>query len=199
MYRDCSKIASDRRWLHERDLRYDITVIPPRNLCGECVKTKGHYHPENPQGVGYPEIYEVLDGEVWYLLQTRPPDDVVLIAATAGDVVIIPPGYGHVSINPSPDKTLSMANIVSTAFKSEYSEYEAFQGAAYYAMADGTLKKNPRYKAVPPIRHVRPASGHGTHLFCRGPIYDLIGDDDALAFLNFPERFSPALSVLLKG
>jgi glucose-6-phosphate isomerase len=199
MYRDCAKTASDRRWLHERDLRYDITVIPPRNLCGECVKTKGHYHPKNPQDVGYPEIYEVLDGEVWYLLQTRPPDDVVLIAATAGDVVVIPPGYGHVSINPSPDRTLSMANIVSTAFESEYGDYEKLQGAAYYAMADGTLKKNPRYGTVPPARHARPASGRGSHRSCKGPIYDLIGDEDALAFLNFPEQYAPALSVLLKG
>ncbi|OPY37017.1 MAG: Glucose-6-phosphate isomerase [Methanoregula sp. PtaU1.Bin051] len=199
MYRDLAKNDADWRWLHERNLRYDLTVIPPRDLCGECVKTKGHYHPENPRGVGYPEIYEVLEGEAHYLLQTRKPDDVVLLSASAGDVVIIPPGYGHVSINPSQDATLVMANIVSTAFTSEYGAYETLHGAAYYEMTDGELVKNPRYGKVPPVRRIPAASGHGPHRFCRGPIYDLVGNGDALLFLNEPERFLPALSILLKG
>jgi glucose-6-phosphate isomerase len=199
MYRDLSRNDADWRWLHERKLRYDLTVIPARNLCGECIKTKGHFHPENAHGIGYPEMYEVLEGEAHYLLQTREPDDVVLVAASAGDVVIIPPGYGHVTINPSRESTLIMANIVSTAFESEYGGYEVLHGAAYYEMADGELVKNPSYKFVPPVRRITAASGHGSHRFCKGPIYDLIGNEDALLFLNEPERFLPALSVLLKG
>jgi glucose-6-phosphate isomerase len=199
MYRDVARSDADWQWLHEHHLRYDLTVIPPRDLCGEYVKTKGHHHPENPQGVGYPELYEVLGGSVHYLLQSRPPDDVALVSAEAGDIVIIPPGYGHVSINPSPDRTLVMANIVSTAFESEYGEYEALHGGAYYEMAGGELKKNPSYPAAAPVRYLEAASGHGAHRFCKRPIYDLIGDKDALLFLNEPERFIPVLSVLLKG
>ncbi len=65
-------------------------------------------------------------------------------------------------------------------------------------MADTTLVKNPRYKKVPPVRHRDAASGHGPHRFCKGPIYDLVGDENALLFLNYPERYIPALSVLLK-
>jgi len=198
MYRDLALTASDRRWLRKNNLRYDLTVIPPRDLCGECVKTKGHYHPKNPAGVGYPEMYEVLEGQAHYLLQNRPLDEVVLIAASAGDIVIIPPGYGHVSINPSPDAPLSMANIVSTAFESEYGEYEALHGAAYYEMTDGSLKKNPHYRNTPPPRRIRAASGKGKHRFSKGPIYGLVGNGETLAFLNYPERHLPALSVLLK-
>ena len=199
MYRDLARNDRDRRLLREQSLRYDLTVIPARDLCGECVKTKGHYHPPNPRGVGYPEIYEVLEGEAHYLLQSRALDEAVLVLASAGDVVIIPPGYGHVSINPSPESTLSMANIVSTAFESEYKEYEARGGAAYYEMADGSFPKNPRYPVVPPLRRISAASGKGPHRFCKGPIYDLIGDENALAFLNHPDRYLPALSVLLEG
>ena len=61
MYRDLSRCGADWEWLHEHQLRYDLTVIPPRDLCGEWIKTKGHYHPKNAAGVGYPEIYEVLE------------------------------------------------------------------------------------------------------------------------------------------
>ncbi len=198
MYRDLARSDEDRAWLHQQNLRYDLTVIPARSLCGECVKTKGHFHPKNPQGAGYPEVYEVLEGEAHYILQTRGFDDIVLVAAKAGDVVVIPPGYGHVSINPLRDAPLAMVNIVSTAFESEYGEYEARHGAAYFEMADGSMKRNPHYPHVPSLRRIRVAVKNGEKPFCNGPIYDLIGDEDALLFLNYPERYLPALSALLK-
>ena len=199
MYRDLSRTRADRQWLHKHHLRYDLTVIPPRNLCGEWVKTKGHYHPSNPEGVGYPEIYEVLEGMAHYLLQSVALDDAVLISASAGDLVIIPPGYGHVSINPSADTTLSMANIVSTAFESEYGEYEKQHGAAWYELCTGSFVKNPAYPKVPPIRYRGASCMAGTHPICKGPLYDLIGNEDALAFLNVPERFMTVFEVMLKG
>ena len=199
MYRDLSRTSSDRRWLQEHKLRYDLTVIPPRNLCGEWVKTKGHYHPVNSAGVGYPEIYEVLEGMAHYLLQSVTLDDAVMITATAGDLVIIPPGYGHVSINPSADTTLSMANIVSTAFESEYGEYVIRHGAAWYELYTSGLVRNTAYPEAPPIRFLGASCRADTHPVCKGPLYDLIGNEDALAFLNFPEQFLTVFEVMLKG
>ena len=198
MYRDLAKSDADGSWLHRHHLRYDLTVIPPGDLCGERVKTKGHYHPKNGAGVGYPEIYEVLEGQAHYLLQSRSLNDVVMIPAVAGDLVIIPPEYGHITINPTPDKTLAMANIVSTAFESEYGEFERLSGAAYYEMSSGKIVKNHRYPAVPPVRHLAPGSGRGTHRV-KGPLLSLIGNAEALAFLNSPEDFLPVFEVLLKG
>ena len=198
MYRDLAKSDADWRWLHSHHLRYDLTVIPPRDLCGERVKTKGHYHPKTPAGMGYPEIYEVLEGQAHYLLQSRDLRDIVMISAGAGEVVIIPPGYGHVSINPSPDETLAMANIVSTTFESEYGEYESHHGAAYFDLCTGELRKNPRYPAVPPVRFVRARSGDEAHRIVSGPLYSLIGNEKALAFLNRPEDYSAILDILLK-
>ncbi|HUH79106.1 MAG TPA: glucose-6-phosphate isomerase family protein [Methanoregula sp.] len=198
MYRDLAKSDADWTWLHRQRLRYDMTVIPPADLCGEWVKTKGHYHPENPAGVGYPEIYEVIGGKAHYLLQSRALDDVVVVPAGEGDIVIIPPGYGHITINPTEDETLVMANIVSTAFASEYAGYEQRRGAAYYEMRTGEFRKNSRYPDVPPIRHVRPKSGAGIHRIIGRPLYSLIGHADALAFLNSPEEYLPVLGVLLK-
>src|SRR5208283_4184895 len=97
-----------------------ITVIPSFDLCGEYVKTKGHYHPADPAGTGYPELYDVTEGRALFLIQSRTLDDVILISAETGARVVIPPGYGHITINPSPDATLVLANLVSTAFESEY-------------------------------------------------------------------------------
>jgi glucose-6-phosphate isomerase len=190
MYRDLARSEADRCWLACHRLRYDITVIPSRDLCGEFVKTKGHYHPVNPAGTGYPELYEVVEGTAQFLLQTLTLDDVVLVVAGTGARVVIPPGYGHISINPSPDTTLVMANLVSTAFESEYGEYETLHGAAYYVMSDGRIIKNPHYPDMPPVRKCTVVKGQGAagHA-CTGPIYSLVGDADALAFLNEPEKY----------
>ena len=83
-----------------------------------------------------------------------------------------------------------MANIVSTAFESEYGEYESHHGAAYYEMCSGTLKKNPHYPSVPPVRHLAAGSGRGKQRVVEGPLYSLVGNRDALAFLNIPGRVS---------
>ena len=77
-----------------------------------------------PLGPADPEIYEVLAGEAHYLIQTRDCSDVVMISARAGDVVVVPSGYGHVTINPSKKDVLEMANIVSSRFTSNYEGYE---------------------------------------------------------------------------
>jgi glucose-6-phosphate isomerase len=189
MYRDLARSDADRRWLAGHRLRYDITVIPPRDLCGEYVKTKGHYHPDNPSGAGYPELYEVTEGRAQFLLQSRTLDDAILISAETGARVAIPPGYGHITINPSPDATLVLANIVSTAFESEYGEYEALHGSAWYIMNDGRIVRNRHYLKVPLLRHYsavrgRDAAGRPS----AGSLYSLIGNRIALAFLNEPEK-----------
>ena len=193
MYRALSRSPEDAGWLHEEGLRYDVTVIPARTLCGEYVKTKGHHHPVNPAGIPYPEIYEVLQGRAHYLLQTRSADDVRLVEAKPGEQVLIPPGFGHVSVNPG-RRTLVMANIVSDRFESDYSAYEKRRGAAYYELAGGTLVKNPRYPAgTAPVRKMAARDQEGPKHLPACPLYDLIGTE-SLGFLNRPEDFPELFS-----
>jgi hypothetical protein len=65
-------------------------------------------------------------------------------------------------------------------------------------MTSGELKKNPRYPDVPAVRSARPKSGNGEFRVLKGPLYNLIGNEDALAFLNNPELYAPILEILLK-
>jgi len=85
-------------------LRYDITVIPPKMLGQEFVKTKGHEHSRK-----YGEVYIVLKGRAIYLIQnckTSRVKDAYALKAKKGDVVIIPPYYGHITINPSNEELI---------------------------------------------------------------------------------------------
>lgn len=192
MYRDLALTPRDRTWLAGHDLRYDITVISPRDLCGEKAKTKGHYHPANPSGTGYPEIYEVIEGQAHYLLQRRDLSDAVLICAVEGDRIIVPPSYGHVTIN-NGTSDLVMANLVSSRFESEYGDYESLRGAAYYELSDGKIVPNPNYDQVPVLREADAGTLLASIPFPEGPLYRLLGND-ILDFLNRPEKYPSLFS-----
>lgn len=185
MYRNLSKSEEDSKWLSDNKLRYDITVIPPCILGREYVKTKGHYHPNAPCGYGYPELYQVLSGEAHFLLQKTDLSDICVLKSKEGDVVLIPPGYGHVTINPS-DKTLVMANIVSDDFESEYEYYNEMHGAAYFEFSGGEFVKNPNYGDLPDIRTKTPDEIPELGIYHKKAIYNMIGDDGLLDFLNRP-------------
>lgn len=188
MYRNLALSPKDRRWLEDHRLRYDITVISSRELCGELPKTKGHYHPASPSGIRYPEIYEVLEGTAHYLLQKKDLSDIIMVKAAETDLVVVPPGYGHVTINPG-RSDLVMANLVSSVFSSEYGDYERLRGGAYYELSGGKMVKNPAYPDLPLLRTFRASEIRSRLPLPAGGLYDLVGSD-YLGFLNVPEEQS---------
>ena len=145
------------RGIEEKNgIRYDITMVPANMLGQEFVKTKGHYH------VGaYQEIYTVLSGEAIYLLQKKQHgsddelEDTYAVTCKKGDVLIIPPDYGHITINPSATEELKMANWIFGECKSDYSLFEKLQGACYYYTKTGWVK-NAHYKSIPELRFEKP-------------------------------------------
>lgn len=191
MYREMSLSKNDALLIKEHGLRYDITVIPPLMLGCEFVKTAGHYHPFVPgTNVTYPEIYEVLGGEANYVLQKpsgKGVEDVVLIKAGPGDKVLIPPGYGHLTINSS-NKELKMANWVARDFESMYRPIEEKGGGAYFILDKG-LVKNPKYESVPDIRILKPANLKEIGLQKNKEMYGLVRDLKKLEFLTKPEEY----------
>lgn len=189
MYRNLAKTDADRALLAKNNIRYDITMITAGSVCGEFIKTMGHHHPENEAGVSYPEVYEVLSGKGHFLLQANDLTDVVLHPASEGDMILIPPGFGHVTINPGAEP-LVMANIVSDAFSSDYAFFEAYRGAAYYEMDDGRFTKNPLYTRVADLRFLEAADHPEIGIVRDQPLYSLIGDPILGDVMNRPEQFT---------
>lgn len=153
--KEWSKTAEDsdlyymyRNIKEEDDLKCSITVILAKSLGKEFNKTKGHVHIGN-----YGETYTVLEGQAIFLMQKTKDgfvDDVYAVKAKQGQSVIIPPFYGHVTINPS-SVDLKTTDWSSVNCKSDYSLFEKLQGACYYYTKDGWIKNN-NYKNVPPLR-----------------------------------------------
>lgn len=163
---DIKDVIYDKKWLKKtsnlelyymyrglkkrKGLRYDITIIPPIMLGQEFNKTKGHEH-MSPVG----EIYKVIKGQAIYLMQKgNPIEDVYAVKAKKGDVIIIPPLYSHITINPSKEE-LKMANWMDETVKSDYKPITKKKGACYFYTKKGWIK-NKNYKKVPKLRFEKP-------------------------------------------
>ncbi len=129
------------------NIRFDITVIPPRVVDKEYAKTFGHEHPEAEPGITYPEVYQVLKGKAVFILQQKNRNGSVnasIISAVENDVLLIPPNFGHVTINPGKDP-LVLSNLVCSDFSSLYEDFRKNKGAAYYYLDGGDVQQNPNY------------------------------------------------------
>ncbi|MBW3022566.1 glucose-6-phosphate isomerase [Candidatus Woesearchaeota archaeon] len=185
MYRNVAPNPS----LSKYSMRYDITVIPAHKIGKEEIKTAGHYHAYvRNTNVTYPEVYQVISGEATYLLQKKSNSkisDVIVAKAKQGEIIVVPPNYGHITINAS-KKTLVMANIVYSKFSSKYKEIMEKHGGAYYAVEKNkklTFIKNPNYKNVPKIRYRKP-----TIAGLKSPIYsDCTKNPEKYIFLVKPQ------------
>lgn len=176
----------DAELFQKMDLEYDITVLRAGTVGEEHIKTVGHYHAYLPgSNLTYPEVYEVLEGRVEYLLQTRPDSEgnveAVIVEAEAGDKVVVPPGYGHISINATPE-TVVESNLQKRDLPAgaDYGSYEAYNGGALYRKTSG-WENNPSYKLVS-LKKVRPLEKPEWGLVKTKPLY--------LAFKESPERFA---------
>jgi len=135
-------------------IRFDVTILPSMQLGDEYNKTFGHYHPAGKDSIPFPEIYEILSGEAHFLLQTHDPKSIsqveraMLISAKQGDIVLMQPFFGHITIN-SGKMPLALANLVFANFSSDYSAYEKLHGGAFYELANGQLMQNPNYSPCP--------------------------------------------------
>ena len=63
----------------------------------------------------------------------------MVIYASAGDKVLVPPDYGHVTVNRS-NKTLKMSNFVARSFSSIYAPFKEMGGAAYFCTTEGFVR-----------------------------------------------------------
>ncbi len=199
MYRGVA-VLDDLPAIKNAGLRYDITAVRPGTISKEYVKTAGHYHPyKEGTGLTWPEAYEVLHGRAHYLLQKAVPDlpdqleEVYLIAAKPGDKVLIPPGFGHITINPG-DEFLIMSNWVAEGFASLYEPIRKMKGGAYFELAGGEAPEfipNSNYTKLPSLQRCSVVPVEELSLLTGLPFYSVFKENNsAFRFLTHPEEFA---------
>jgi glucose-6-phosphate isomerase len=189
-------LPEHRQLLERAGLRYDLTLLRAGDAGDEPIKTLGHYHTLDPDGLPYPELYQVVHGRAHFVLQlAHAPkyrvEQVEVVEAQAGEVVLMAPGWGHVSINAG-DGPLVMCNWIAASCATVPEPYLACNGAACYEVrrAHGlVLVPNPRYGIACPAA-VHRAEPEVKGFIGAGPIYATgIANLDALRPLVAPSAF----------
>ncbi|MBU3999798.1 glucose-6-phosphate isomerase [Patescibacteria group bacterium] len=199
MYRDLAENKEDAQKIKAANLRFDILESTAIRLGNEYNKTAGHYHSiSHNKNFTYPEIYELIKGEAYYLMQKVENDkviDVYAVRASGGDKVIMPSNYGHFTIFLA-DDSIRMSNWTPSDSLSDYGPIKQKRGAAYYALIDKESKdgvrwvKNENYSQVPPLRFLKPTNFSDFGLIKNINMYGLVNNPEKLDYLNNPQNYS---------
>ena len=195
--------TEDQKLMGDNQYEYDVTAFEPGLVGEEFVKTVGHYHSHVPGlDISYPEVYEVIEGEIEYLLQSEPDTEgkvnVIFVQTVAGDKIVMPPNYGHISINVH-DRRSVEANIQKRDLPktSDYSLFKERVGGALYRTVDG-LEENPNYQ-IESLRIVRPLEKPEWGLTRGKPLYtSMIEHLDKFHWLTKPQDYDFNLDTLFE-
>ncbi len=188
-------------------LQCDLTVMPPGKISDEYAKTPGDYHSPKPStGIRFPTVYEVIYGQVFWVLQLPSKDldrieQVYIVEGRRGDKMVVPPGFGQVSVNPA-NEVLVMSQWHARGDLGESEPYEKHNGAAYYVVESHRLSKNGEtqvepefisnlnYKQVPTFTKVRPRDLPQYDLLQSLPMYFTVTRNfSTVNFITSPENF----------
>lgn len=135
----------------------NMTIIAPGLLGAELPKTMGHYH-----GTNIDEIYAEVSGEGILLMQKKVVRDgkfipnevseVLLVKASHGEKVTIPPAYGHSWSNAGAQPLITYDNWRAGHEPSDYEVVKTLHGMAYYLTKEGESVipvANPNYRNLP--------------------------------------------------
>lgn len=185
----------------ERGLRYDITVTLPGDVGSEFTKTAGHIHSLAPDGVGYPEIYDVLSGTGAFVIQWDDPLRLVLVMVGPGDRVLLPPGASHLTVNTG-NAPLVVADLVAVASENNYGILRENRGAAIYLLddpePDGLVRQliNPLYRQTPMWQTIE-GSRMGDFAPLDGSLYQsFVARPDDVGYLTAPGEANMDIQLL---
>ncbi len=172
-------LRQDGAHLARLPFRYELTLVPPRRLGREYVKTFGHLHSVEPRsGLTWAEVCEVVTGTAHFFFQTLDPtgptaSKAFYVEAKAGQKVIFPPGLDHCTINPG-DEPLLFSDVIALGVTGDYERFRRTRGAAYLEVAeDGQphFIANPTYASVPPLHKLEMGDYPALDLTAAEPLY----------------------------
>lgn len=202
----------DEELLNKDNYRYDITIIMPGQINGECKKTSGHYHGWNPQKTNtYAEVYEVIKGTALYILQKSDNfdaenpadvrvDDLIFATVHEGETILIPPNYGHCSVNIG-EGPLVFSNLAYVPCPVHYGPVKHFHGMSFYVMKKDNeirLEANGRYVDVPAPKFATVKENPGLGIKFGVPVYEsYMKNPEAFKFLGNPDPYVDEIMSML--
>lgn len=189
-------MEKDREEIVKRNLLYGAVAYAKGKIGKEPVRSQGHIHAISPScNASTCEVYEIWSGEAYIYMQQYGNDDAgncYAVHAKVGDVVIVPPGWVHATVNANIHENMSFGAWCVRDYGFDYEEVRSHNGIAFFPIVDEkgniTWEMNTRYHSGKLI--VCEASDYPQFGIEKGkPIYRQFQEDpDKFLFVSQPER-----------
>lgn len=143
----------DKEDLIKRNLLYGAMIFGDGIVGEEPVRSQGHIHVISPScNASTCEVYEIWLGEAYIYMQETAKDDpgrCYAVHAKEGDVVIVPPGWAHCTINADPKVPMLFGAWCVRDYGFDYEDVREHKGVAYFPKVRNDeiiFEKNKNYK-----------------------------------------------------
>lgn len=184
----------DRGAIVERNLLFGVVTYAKGCIGEEPVRSQGHIHSVSPScHASTCEVYEIWDGEAVIYMQERGSDDAgrcYAIHAKAGDVVIVPPGWVHATINADIHRNMTFGAWCVRDYGFKYDEVRSHSGIAFFPIVKENglcWKRNENYTSA--LLECVEATSYPQFSIERGvPVYTQFEQDpDRFLFVSRPQ------------
>lgn len=128
--------AEDKADLLGRNLLYGVVTYAAGRLGQEPIRSQGHRHAVSPScGTSTPEVYEIWEGKACIYMQKNSFDDAgscYAIYGNPGDVIIVPPGWIHATINACSDRPMTFGAWCVRDYGFDYTDVRRRGGIAFF-------------------------------------------------------------------
>ena len=155
IYKEIYKIEDKESW---SEGEFSIIIVQNGMLGREYNKVKGYYRNKAENGINYPEVFQVVEGYVEFLLQ-QPGDshtkikDAAMVRLQRSEILVIPPSFGLTIINPS-EKPAIISRLRASETQEIYDNFKETKGECYLRVEGGKWDYNDRYEEIPILRLV---------------------------------------------
>lgn len=143
----------DQDSIVKRNLLFGVVTYAKGCIGKEPIRSQGHIHAISPScNASTCEVYEIWEGEAYIYMQQYGHDDAgscYAIHATPGDVVVVPPGWVHATVNANINKSMTFGAWCVRDFGFAYEDVRRHKGIAFFPIVKDSKiswEMNPHYK-----------------------------------------------------
>lgn len=167
----------DRKDLNKRNLLYGAMIFAKGHIGNEPIRSQGHVHSVSMScNASTPEVYEIWSGDAIIYMQEHDSDNpgrCIAVNAHAGNIVIVPPGWAHCTINANIDIEMTFGAWCVRDYGFNYVGVRKHGGLSYFpTLEGGKIQWLKNYQYLESTLEIRNAREYSEIEILKGvPIY----------------------------
>lgn len=185
----------DKEAMLKRNLLYGVVTYSEGCIGEEPVRSQGHIHAISAScNSSTCEVYEIFDGEAYIYMQESGEDEAgqcYAVHAKAGEVVIVPPGWVHATVNANINKNMTFGAWCVRDYEFDYDLVKKHKGIAFFPKVKNNeiiWELNPQYQSGT-LKVMNAIRYENLQLETGKPIYTQFQEEpDRFLFVSQPDK-----------